>query len=379
MNLFKKKKKNDELTVQTAVSDGYEWGWYSLWGTKETALCERRLYRLLRRNVPIIDAAICKLIRLVGCFRISSGDGMIDEEINSFLKNVRVDGTRRGIDSFLSSTLDQLLTYGTSVGEIVLDGSGKRIAALYNASLHDVELCAGKNPLDVKVCTIDENGEKNPVAFPELVLCSTIMNEPGCIYGTSLLRGLPFVGEILMKIFRAIGTNWERVGNVRFAVSYKPGENDRSFTKDRAAQIASEWSKAMKSPEPKDFVSVGDVSIKVIGAENQIPDSQVPVRLLMEQILSKFSIPPFLLGLSWSSTERMSAQQADILTSEMEFYRRTLEESIRSICDLWLRLNGYKTDYTIVWDNINLQDEVELARARLINAQAEAIESKKGE
>ena len=182
-----------------------------------------------------------------------------------------------------------------------------------------------------------------------------------------------------MKIFHALGTNWDRVGNVRFAVSYKPGENDRSFTKDRAAQIASEWSKAMKSPEPKDFVSVGDVSIKVIGAENQIPDSQIPVRLLLEQILSKFSIPPFLLGLSWSSTERMSAQQADILTSEMEFYRHTLENSIRSICDLWFRLGGIRTDYSIEWDNINLQDEVELARAGLLKAQAEALEAKKGD
>ncbi len=379
MNLFKKKKKNDELTVQTAVSDGYEWGSYSLWGTKETALCERRLYRLLRRNVPIIDAAICKLIRLLGSFNVRCEDRQTEDEINSFLRNVRVDGTRRGIDSFLSSTLDQLLTYGTSVGEIVLDGSGKKIAALYNASLNDVELCAGKNPLDVQIFTIDGNGEKKPVDYPSLILCSTLMNEPGCVYGTSLLRGLPFVGELLVKIFHALGTNWDRVGNVRFAVSYKPGENDRSFTKDRAAQIASEWSKAMKSPEPKDFVSVGDVSIKVIGAENQIPDSQVPVRLILEQILSKFSIPPFLMGLSWSSTERMSAQQADILTSEMEFYRRTLEESIRGICDMWMKLNGLKTDYSIEWDNINLQDEVELARARLLNAQAQALESKEGE
>lgn len=303
---------------------------------------------------------------------------MTEEEINNFLSDVRVDGTRRGIESFLATTLDQLLTYGTAVGEIVLDGNGKNIAALYNASLDDVELCAGKNPLDVNIFTVDENGEKKPVAFPALILCSTVMNQPGCVYGTSLLRGLPFVGELLMKIFHALGTNWDRVGNVRFAVSYKPGENDRSFTKERAAQIASEWSKAMKSPEPKDFVSVGDVSIKVIGADNQIPDSQVPVRLLSEQILSKLSIPPFLLGLSWSSTERMSSQQADILTSEMEFYRRTLEESIRSVCNLWLKLKGIRTDYLIEWDNINLQDEVELARARLFNAQAEALESKNG-
>ena len=379
MKQKKKKKKNEDPVVQTAVSEGYDERLFGFLGTSGAARRERRFYRALRDEIPIIDAAICKLIRLTGSFRIRCESRELEEAINSFLKTVPVDGTRRGIESFLSSTLDQLLTYGTSVGEIVLDGGGKKIAALYNASLDDVELYAGKNPLDVRICTVDENGERKPVAFPALVLCSTIMNEPGRVYGTSLLKGLPFVGELLMKIFHALGTNWDRVGNVRFAVSYKPGENDRSFTKDRAAQIASEWSKAMKSPEPKDFVSVGDVSIKVIGAENQIPDSQIPVRLLLEQILSKFSIPPFLLGLSWSSTERMSAQQADILTSEMEFYRHTLENSIRSICDLWFRLGGIRTDYSIEWDNINLQDEVELARAGLLKAQAEALEAKKGD
>ena len=177
----------------------------------------------------------------------------------------------------------------------------------------------------------------------------------------------------MLRIIKAVGTNWERVGNVRFAVSYKPGENDRSFTKERAAQIASEWSKAMNSSEPKDFVSVGDVSIKVIGAENQIPDCQVPSRMLLEQILSKLSIPPFLLGLSWSTTERMSGRQADILTTELEFYRRQLESSIRRICDLFLKMEGFSADYTIEWDNIDLQDEVELARARLLNAQADEL------
>lgn len=46
-------------------------------------------------------------------------------------------------------------------------------------------------------------------------------------------------------------------------------------------------------------------------------DSQVPVRQILEQLVARTGIPPFLLGLSWSSTERMSAQQADLMTSEI--------------------------------------------------------------
>jgi len=75
-----------------------------------------------------------------------------------------------------------------------------------------------------------------------------------------------------------------------------------------------------------------------------------------------------------ASTERMSAQQADILTSELESYRMLLDGVIRRICDLFLRLHGWGCGSRVVWDDINLQDEVETANARLLNAQAKKLE-----
>ena len=171
---------------------------------------------------------------------------------------------------------------------MVLDEEGN-IAALYNASLDNAELSCGENPLDVTIYT-GNGAAREPVKYPELILCSAIMPEAGNLYGTSVLKGLPFVCDIFLKIFSALGTNWERLGNVRFAVTYRPGENERGQSKERAMLIASEWSKAMKSIEPRDFISVGDVSIKAIGAENQIPDSEIPVRQILEQITAKLSI-----------------------------------------------------------------------------------------
>ena len=368
-------KKTSDFKIQTAVSDGYQNDFSSFLKTSRS-VCERSLYKSLKDSVPIIDAAISKIIRLMGDFTIKTDSSVLDEQINCFLKNIRVNACETGIQSFLSSYLQQLLIYGTAVGEIVPDRSCKNISALYNASLDDIDLSYDSNPLNIKICSVAKNGDRIPVKYPSLILCSAIMPEPGQIYGTSILKGLPFIADTLLKIFNAIGTNWDRVGNVRFAVSYKPSENERSFSKDRARLIAEEWSKAMKSPQPKDFITVGDVSIKVIGAENQIPDSNIPVRQLLEQIISKLSIPPFLLGLSWSSTERMSSQQADILTSELEYYRRILNSAITKICDTYFKLNAVNTRFEIVWDNINLQDEVELAKARLLNAQAMQIENK---
>ncbi len=373
---FGRKKKSDPVLVQTAPS-GIAGSFGLLSSSGQLSSCEKELYRSLRNSVPVIDAAIGKILRLSGGFQVRCQDADAQKKMDHFLYEVRVNGLSKGIESFITVYLDQLLTYGTAVGEIVLDEAG-HIAALYNSSLDDVTLCCGDGPLDVRICRAGLAGQKNEVRYPGLIMCSALMPEPGRLYGTSLLRGLPFVGDILLKIFSALGNNWDRIGNVRFSVSYKPTESDRSFAKDRAMQIASEWSKAMKSREPRDFISVGDVTIKAIGADQQIPDSQIPVRLILEQIVSKLGIPPFLLGLTWATTEKMSSQQADILTSELEYYRRLLASPLRKICSSFMKLEGCRGDFEIVWDSINLQDEVELSKARLNNARAEEIEIRNG-
>lgn len=334
---------------------------------------ENRLYAALREAVPMIDAAINKIIRLVGSFEIRCKDKNIEYKLNDFLRNVKVNSTQMGIQSFLNSYLSQLLTYGNAVGEMVVHNG--TLAALYNAGLEDVELKA-VTPLQIDVYRREAGGSVR-VRYPELVFCSALNPPAGSARGVSLLHGLPFVTDILLRIYNTIGVNWERLGNVRFAVTYKPSNDasDRAYAKERAQQIAGEWSRAMRKDSVSDFVCVGDVSIKAIGSDCQILDSEVPVHQMLEQIVAKLGLPPFLLGLSWSSTERMSSQQADILTSELEAYRRLLNPVIDRICSMWLRLNGYERDFSTEWNNITLQDETELANARLANARAAQIEA----
>ena len=70
----------------------------------------------------------------------------------------------------------------------------------------------------------------------------------------------------------------------------------------------------------------------------------------------------------------MSKQQADILTSELQFYRRLLTPVILKISTTFLRLLGSDSSVNVQWENINLQDECEFAKARLDNAKARQIE-----
>ena len=337
-----------------------------------------RVYRAVREAIPVIDAAVVKIIRLCGGFTVTCGGGRAEAELQRFVNTVPVGRGQRGLENFVDQYLDSMLTCGRAVGEIVTAGD-RDIAAVLCGNVCDVQIHEGDSPLDFKLCVYENGGMLKELPYQNLLLFTPFHPEADAPYGVSMLRGMPFLAEILMKIYNCIGLNWERAGNVRYAVVYKPqGELlDKAFAQDRAEQIATEWANAMqetKNGSVRDFVAVGDVDIKVIGADGPIPDSEVPLRQILEQLISKTGIPPFMLGMNWSSTERMSTQLADMMTSELTAIRRVLTPVLEQICRLWLRMHGYAVLPEIQWEPINLQDDVEEAKARLYTAQAKQLE-----
>ena len=265
------------------------------------------LYRSVREAVPIVDAAIGKLVRLSGGFRVLCEDERAQEELGEFLRTVNVGHAQVGFNAFLDKYLDSLLTNGRAVGEIVPDAEGREIAAVLCHRVEQLALREGETALDVRFCGYDAAGRLRELPRQELVLFTPLLPESENPYGVSLLRSMPFMAELLSRIYYAVGQNWERCGNVRFAVVYKPQgeEPDGALARERAELLAQEWSGAMQETRGgsvRDFVSVGDVSIRAIGADNVMPDCEVPVRQILEQLVAKTGLPPFLLGLSWSST-----------------------------------------------------------------------------
>ena len=344
---------------------------------------EFELYRSIREAVPVIDAAIWKLVRLAGGVRVRCGEAAAQEGLDRFLRQVNTGRGQRGLQAFLDEYLDTMMTCGRAVGEIVLDWRRGEIAAVLCGDPAGGEIRGGKSPREFTRCGRGEGGTLQALPWQELLLFTPFQPEVGSPYGVSLLRSMPFLAGVLLKIYQAVGMNWERMGNVRFAVVYKPqGEAlDGAWAQERSEQIAREWSSAMQAGKDgtvRDFVAVGDVDIQVIGADNQVLDSQAPVRQILEQLVARTGIPPFLLGLSWSATERMSAQQADMMTSEITAIRRGLTGVVEQICELWLRLHGFGEDLVVEWEDINLQDLVEEARAELYREQARKLRLEAG-
>ncbi len=375
MKIFSKKQQQP-LRVQLRDGTRHPFGLISAYVPLGGA--ETRLYREIREAVPIVDAAVTKLIRLTGGFRVTCSNPKAEKELAEFIRTVDTGRGQRGLQSFLDCYMDSLITCGRAVGEIVTRGS-RDIAAVICGNVADVQVKEGDSPLKFELCSMGGFGEQAKVLpYQELLLFTPYNPEADNPYGVSMLRSMPFLADVLMKIYACIGSNFERSGNVRYAIIYKPQGDmlDRAYAGERTEQIAKEWSEAMasgKSGSIRDFVAMGDVEIKAIGADSQILDSEVPVRQILEQLIAKTGIPPFMLGLTWSSTERMSTQQADLMTSELTAIRRSLTPVIERICYLWMSMHGYSEDIELIWDDIDLQDSVEEARAALYAAQTEEI------
>ena len=370
---MKRKKEAPAVAANCQIRSGSSHPFGMLRGYMPLGGQEERIYRQVREAVPVLDAAVGKLVRLTSGFDVVCPRPENERKLRQFLKTVNCGRGQVGIDSFLTAYLDSLLTCGRAVGEMVVTGG--RLGAVCWGDVTRLQIREGDSPLDVQICGADDQGRIQPLPYQNLLLFTTLHPEPENPYGVSIFRGMPFLADILMKIYNTVGVNWERAGNVRYSVICKPGENlDAASAQERGNQIAGEWARAMedgKNGTVRDFVAVGDVQIKVIGSEGPILDSEVPVRQILEQLIAKTGLPPFLLGFSWSTTERMSAQQADLLTSELWALRRTVAPALEKICGTYLALEGLDPRVEIRWDDISLQDMTEQAKADLYRAQAE--------
>ena len=370
---MKRKKEKSGVSAVCQLRNGHLHPFGAMRGFVPLGGGEERVYREMREAIPVLDAAVVKMVRLCGGFEVKCRTVEAQEKLNGFLRMMPCGHGQMGIESFLSGYLDSLLTYGRAVGELVV--AGGKLRAVCWGDVTTLEVQEGDNALETVLWGMDEHGLMRPLPYQHLLLFTTWHPEPAHPYGVSLFRGMPFLADILLKIYNTIGSNWERAGNVRYSVICKGGEDlDPVTAQERGKAVATEWARAMeesKNGTVRDFVAVGDVEIKVIGGEAPILDSEVPVRQILEQLVAKTGIPPFLLGLSWSTTERMSTQQADLLTSELWALRRAVEPAMRKICQTYLALEGVDNRVEILWDDISLQDITQEAQAELYRAQAE--------
>ncbi len=339
------------------------------------------LYRTLREAIPLLDVAINRLSRLIG-YVLVEGSEPLATDIMNFLRHVRVNACQWGIDNFLTNHTGCMLQYGRAAGEIVLDRRRRDIYALLNIDPDSIRLVPVDPPLKIAVAQ-QQPGRAEPVVIPEELVIYSVNNPEGDDpHGVSLFRSLPFVARVMLTMEQAIHDTWERMGTPSYQVIWRPPETfvdaDGSKTRAIMAEIEQSFTNAMRQRAERtgavaDFFAAGDIEIKVIGADGQELSFLEPYRALAEQLVARTGLPPFMLGLHWSTTERMSQQQAEMIIAEIKDMRRELEPGLERLIDLWLRVNGRRGKWRLTWSEVTLQDMREMAEAEYRRALAEKV------
>jgi hypothetical protein len=337
---------------------------------------ELALYDEMRRMFPILDAAIGKLVRLTGAVGVAASAD-VQREVEAWLARVQVNQAQQGLQSWLETHLDQMLLYGKAVGEIIPNRRHDDIYALTNLDTKSIELRAGNTPLELRVLQRQPGPPFLVELAPGWYLYSVHNTRGDNPHGSSLLRSLPFVAEVTSVIENATAQVWERMGTPSFHVNWQPeaefSDPDGTLAAQFVDGIAGAFKQAMEARrqgEIQDFFSSGKVSVSVIGSEGQLLAIQEPFRAFAEQMVAATGLPGWMLGLHWSTTERLSTQQADMILAHVEALRRAVEPQIASLIDLRQRLTGRSGRFRLRWSPINLRDLTEHARGEAWQEQA---------
>ena len=159
MNIFKlfsSKKQKNQPPCTSVLSPSCS-SPFSVFNTS-TPPQENKLYLSIRQSIPIIDAAILKIIHLVGGFSINTGDPNVDIFLNNLCDNIKVGPSSIGIESFISSYLDSILTYGHAIGEILISSDKKNVCGLINGDVNFIKVSPSSSPIDLNISVSSDNG-----------------------------------------------------------------------------------------------------------------------------------------------------------------------------------------------------------------------------
>lgn len=333
----------------------------------------------LRESIPLIDATILRMKDLIGFPEVEAAD-RLKRDIDGFLQRVPVNRIQFGAETWLRSHLDNAYTFGRSHTEIVLTADRRDVFGLVEVYTPTCGLRPTFDGFALNVVQYQYGGGVPLTLVPELLLTSVHDFRGDDPNGNSLIASLPFVSQILIKIYDAMRQTWERWGCPNYWVNWEPPDtwNDPDGTQGAAvlapiqqALYSSDLNRA--NGKIQHVVTTGKVTLAVMGADGQVLEFTETAKEFAQQILAKTGIPPFMLGLSWSTTERMSTAQAKLLTEVIEAGRMMVEPQIRQLIDLRQRLVGRTGRYELSWPKVSLQDLLDVSRADLMEKQAETV------
>jgi len=375
-------------------------------------------YSALREALGPLDGGIERLVTMDGILAVEGGNDKITGAIErDFLKNIPVNDLESGFQAFFAAQGDMMLEQGCAVGEMVMDARGKELIGLRLADSKGIvfhrdgtqlatwyrppryRLTSRRDGTDAIETVIRNNGiGAGGLSQGYLTQQGFLQLDPATMvyagynshadvpYGVSILRSIEFVSQLLVRIQNATGLTWDRFGDPIFHVLYQTKNRALKGTDfdKRRDQLAKDFQQVMNTKRggnSADFVNaVGaddNVTIKVIGEGNQVLQMEMPAGHMLEQILAKFGLPSWMLGIQGARTSTaLGDQQSEMViqASKTRFIRR--RPGLERVVATWLRGRGLTWkpgDWQITQNLPNLYDELKRAQAAFLQAQTQMM------
>jgi hypothetical protein len=378
----RKPEQQEPAASQTRNSAGSSWGHaFSEYAPEKQNI---GLLRNLRSNIPILNAAIIKRQLLVGSYQFETfGDKGLKEKLDLFSENVNVNWLGQGLATWWMELMDSADECGGGYGELVPVKSGTDVHRLKTCRAEDFRFMFEKETGRVRIAVKDEfSFLPVPLEKEEFIYYLAFNQRDGSPQGYPLLWGLPFVGQIFLRIMKSWDNSAWRFADPSMMVIVKGGKGqDAGSVNATKAEVLNSISSIMKLKRRGQTADVGgavaeggDVKVEFLGGDQVIDSMEIPVKNILEQIVSATHIPPSLFGLSWATgtgAGTTTQGQVDILISLINKQRERIGYLLDRVLGTYLTMTGSSgKKFKLEWDEINLQDEVRTAQARKFNAEA---------
>lgn len=383
-------------------------------------------YEALREGIPIIDAAIRRLISLNGTIKVIGTNGALVRELEEFCINVPVNDHQKGIHAFLENFSNEVFEQGFALPEFLATPGLDDIAGLRVPDSKQIIFRRGADGTTEpwyryinSFLPASVTRYQSPATLVERILSATynqafyinsgweaklnpanklyfsINNENADPYGVSLMRSMEFCAKLLMTIQNSIGNVWERFGDPSYHVNYKTNKKDLGGTalEERRQKIQTDFDAAIRAKragKSADFVTAvntdADLEIKIIGSEGKELKMEIPAQHVLDQIVSKTGLPSWMLGVKSQTVQGMAGLEVEAALQDAKIRQLAMLPELVRLFSTFLRLRGRTWtsvnlsgdpekpgDWGIIFETPNLRDLVAQAQARFLNAQADMM------
>ncbi|MDH4164468.1 MAG: hypothetical protein OEW15_17540, partial [Nitrospirota bacterium] len=371
-------------------------------------------YEAMREGIPICDAAIRRTINLTGTPKIIGDNMDLVKILEDFHLNVPVNDMQKGLVAFSANHQNEDHEQGFSISEFVATKKRDDIERLVVADSKDIFF--RKHPATGRVepwirrgqvqrsnqtnpgtlansilnarygQPISNNGAEETRLSPDNKLYFSNGNENQDPHGVSMFRSMEFSAQILVTLQNSMKNSGERHGDPIHHVHYESAGKSDTNLETRRKAIETDFNTiiaAKRAGKSGDIVTAGTagskVTITVVGHDGQLFQYDIPLRHVLEQIVAKTNLPAWMLGIYWSTTERMATLEVEMALADAKVRQFGMLPGYIRLLSNFLTLRGrtWKSittsvdkpgDWGIIFETPNVRDLVAMAQAEFLSA-----------